>query len=287
MVYRSYEDLSDCIRRNAWKVPADVDLIVGVPRSGMIPALMLAELLNKRCADLDTFVEGREMACGGRESLIRGEGVKKALVVDDTVYAGTAMRKAKERVQGCRRVKDTEVLFCTIYAEGRDAKGMVDIYFEDIWRPGEKMWLYEWNILHHYGKKTLSSMWDIDGLLCKDPPDDRNQERYESYLPNAIPMIIPTTTVGALVTYRLEKYRIVTEHWLKKHGVEYGQLLMFDARDRDERNRTMSPARYKAGLYGAASWAKLFIESEVRQAERIHELTGKPVFCYENGRMYL
>lgn len=52
MTYTTYEDLSNCIRRNVWKVPADVDLIVGVPRSGMIPALMLAELMNKRCADL-------------------------------------------------------------------------------------------------------------------------------------------------------------------------------------------------------------------------------------------
>lgn len=103
MVYTSYEDLSNSIRRNLWKVPQDVDLIVGVPRSGMIPALMLAELMNKRCADIDAFAEGREMSCGGRQELMASHtleenGKKKVLVLDDTVFAGSAMRKARERL---------------------------------------------------------------------------------------------------------------------------------------------------------------------------------------------
>ena len=286
MIYTSYEDLSDCIRRNVWKVPYDVDLIVGVPRSGMIPALMLAELLNKRCADLDTFLDGREMGCGGRERLMRTRKKKKVLVLDDTVYAGTAMKKVKERLEPII-AKEYDIIYATIYAEGRRAKEMVDIWFEDIYRPGEKVWLYEWNILHHYDKKTKAAMWDIDGLLCKDPPDDRDISKYEKYLPNAIPMIIPTTRIGALVTYRLEKYRGVTEEWLRKYGVEYGELKMFDAPDRDTRNGIMSPAKYKARLYKEAAWATLFVESEVHQAEKIFQRTGKPVFCYANGKLYL
>ena len=40
----TYDDIATTIRRNVWKVPSDVDLIVGVPRSGMIAALMLSEL---------------------------------------------------------------------------------------------------------------------------------------------------------------------------------------------------------------------------------------------------
>ena len=284
MMYRSYEDLSDCIRRNVWKVPGDVDLIVGIPRSGMIPALMIAELLNKRCADLDTFIDGKIMASGGRSRLMRSGDIKKVLILDDTVFFGRALRKAKAKLEPISG--NYELIYATIYAEGKHAKEMVDIYFEEIYRPGETVWLYEWNILHHYEKKTKFAMWDIDGLLCKDPPDDREIESYEKYLPNAIPMIIPTTHVGALVTYRLEKYRDVTEKWLEKHGVDYGELKMFDAPDRDTRNQTLSPSKYKAMLYAEATWATLFIESEVRQAERIHKYSGKPVFCYANGVMY-
>lgn len=285
MTYTTYEDLSDCIRRNLWKIPADVDLIVGVPRSGMIPALMLAELLNKRCADLDAFIEGRVMSCGGRETLMRRGTEGKVLVIDDTVYGGTAMRQVRERLAPLEGKYD--ITYATVYAEGRNAKQKVDLYLHDIYRPGEKNWLYEWNVLHHYPRKTESSMWDVDGLLCKDPPDDRNQEVYELYLPDAVPMIIPTTRIGALVTYRLERYRAVTEQWLRRHGIEYGQLIMFDAPTREVRNGTRSPAKHKARIYGAAAWAKIFYESEQHQAERIHQLTGKPVFCYENGQMYL
>ena len=289
MTYRNYEDISDCIRRNVWKVPQDVNLIVGVPRSGMIPALMLAELLNKRCADMDAFIEGREMSCGGRRRLMREEdgGVErkmKVLVLDDTVFFGNAMRKARERLAPLEG--KYEIIYGCVYAEGRNAKQMVDIWLEDIWREEEKIWLYEWNVLHHYGKKTQLCMWDIDGLVCKDPPDDRNTAAYEAYLPDAVPMIIPTTRIGAFVTYRLEKYRGVTEAWLQRHGIDYGKLLMFDAPDRNIRNSMMSPAKYKARLYLQASWAQLFVESSAHQAERIFQLAGKPVWCYENGKLY-
>lgn len=285
MTYKSYEDLSDCIRRNAWKIPQNVDLIVGVPRSGMIPALMLAELLNKRCADLDAFIEGREMSCGGRQRLVRETTrMKKVLVLDDTVFSGNAMRKARKRLAPLEGKYD--IIYGCVYAEGKNTKQMVDLWLEDIWCEGEKMWLYEWNVLHHYGKKTQLSMWDIDGLICKDPPDDRNTLVYEAYLPDAVPMVIPTTRIGAFVTYRLERYRGVTEAWLHGHGIDYGELLMFNAPNRDIRNSMMSPAKYKAQLYRQATWAQLFMESDARQAERIFQLAGKPVWCYENGRVY-
>lgn len=284
MIYKTYQDLSDSIRRNVWKIPYDVDIIVGIPRSGMIPALMLAELLNKRCADLDAFIEGREMSCGARGIMMR-EGAKgKVLVIDDSISSGSALRLAKERLLPLESKFD--IIYCCVYSERKNSKDEVDIYLEDIYQMGEKH-RKEWNILRLYPKMTKSTMWDIDGLLCKDPPNDNDTVAYEKYLPNAIPMIIPTTPIGALVTYRLEKYRGITEKWLHEHNVEYGELMMFNAPDRDSRNTMKRPSRYKAELYGKASWAKLFYESSRKQAEKIHLLTGKPVFCYENGMMYM
>ena len=106
------------------------------------------------------------------------------------------------------------------------------------------------------------------------------------YLPDAVPMVIPTTFVGALVTYRIERYREVTEGWLRRYGVEYGRLFMYDAESYEARNSKESPACYKARLYKAAEWAILFLESSAGQAEQINRITGKPVFCYENGKMY-
>ena len=250
----------------------------------MIPALMIAELLNIQCTDIDSFVDGRIMSCGGRGNLITKRPIKKVLVLDDTSYGGGAMRRAKDKTAQLREKYD--ILYGCIYAEGQHAKSFVDIYFEDIYRPGPH-WLYEWNILHHYEGISKNSMWDVDGLLCKEPPADTNQQAYETYLPNAVPMIIPTTEIGALVTYRLNKYRDVTEQWLRAHGIKYRELKMFPSDDRIARNNAESPAHYKSRIYASAQWAKIFFESDRNQAMEIHRITRKPVFCYEDGNLYV
>ena len=39
-------------------------------------------------------------------------------------------------------------------------------------------------------------------------------------------------------------------------------------------------------LYKNAEWALLFIESDKNQAQEIAKLSNKPVWCYEDGKMY-
>lgn len=60
---------------------------------------------------------------------------------------------------------------------------------------------------------------------------------------------------------------------------------MFDAPNRETRNLT-APWKYKGRIYRDSPWAKLFIESDPKQAEEIFNLSGKPVLCYENGKFY-
>lgn len=290
MIYKSYQDMADAVRRNIWKIPSDIDLIVGIPRSGMIAALLVSELLNKPCATLDDFIIGNEMKCGRtRKKLMRSNADadkrKKVLVIDDTVNLGNSMKEARARLENASSF--CEIMYSCVFARGKNAKKFVDIYLEDIYDPSKSWYLYEWNILHHHSNKTKASMWDIDGLMCKDPLKGIDEDAYENYIANAVPMIIPTTEVGEVVTYRLEKYRGITEKWLSEQGIKYGQLIMFDAPDAETRRATKKPSQYKAELYGNASWAKLFFESSRKQAEKIHNLTGKPVFCYENGIMYI
>ena len=224
------------------------------------------------------------MSCGDRQQLIGSGSSCRVLVVDDTVNTGAAMARARERLSHLEGSYD--ILYCCIYARGAYAKNLVDIFLEDIHVPGEKWYLYEWNILHHNAHRTQLMMWDIDGLMCMEPPSERNTLAYETYLETAVPMVLPTTPVGAVVTYRLEKYRDVTERWLKSHGVEYNDLVMFDADTREERAAKSYPGRYKAHIYKKSEWALLFVESSRDQAVRIAELSGKPVYCYEDGKMY-
>ena len=261
-----------------------MDLIVGVPRSGMIPALMLAELLNKRCTDIDSFLEGRETSCGKRGGMMRRGTPGKVLVLDDSSCSGRSVDDVRGRLAAVAGRYD--ILYGCVYAESEKVRNTVDLFLEDITLEGRVRYLKEWNILHLYRNSMEASMWDIDGLVCKDPPDDRDTAAYERYLPNALPMVIPTCRVGAFVTYRLEKYRAVTEDWLCRHGAEYGRLMMFDAPSREVRNRAESSAGYKGRMYANAPWAQMFFESDPRQAERIFRTASKPVYCYGDGRFF-
>lgn len=284
MIYTSYDNMAADIRRNLYKIPADIDMIVGVPRSGMIAALMIAEQLNKRCTDLDSFIEYRHWSEGGRGRMLRHGTAGKVLIVDDTVNQGGAMAQAREKVESLRGQYD--IHFCCVYAEGPTAKEHVDIWLVDNHHTDDKFYLYEWNILQHYASHTKRMLFDMDGVLCLDPPDDRDTATYEQYLPVAKPMVIPTSEIGGICTYRLERYREQTIRWLASQNVAYKRLIMFPAKTREERNGTMSPERFKAQQYAAANWAWLFIESDDKQARRIHEISNKPVWCYSNGRMY-
>lgn len=89
MNYRTYADMALHIKQILPKI-SDVDLIVGIPRSGMVPAYMIGAFLNRYVCSLDEFVSGIAYSKGIRS--VRERTVKKVLVVDDSVkrWAGYA-----------------------------------------------------------------------------------------------------------------------------------------------------------------------------------------------------
>ena len=58
MNYRSVNDLNHCIVANLHRLPRDIDLVVGIPRSGVLAASLIALHLNLPLVDLDGFIEG-------------------------------------------------------------------------------------------------------------------------------------------------------------------------------------------------------------------------------------
>ena len=129
---------------------------------------------------------------------------------------------------------------------------------------------------------------DIDGVLCENPTPEENDdgEKYIEFLRNARPKYVPTKKIGYLITSRLEKYRAETEYWLKKHGVEYDQLIMCPYQTAEERRRRGNHAIIKAIVYSQLPGTVLFVESERWQAIEIARRTFKPVFCTENQQCY-
>jgi len=64
--YRSVTDLNELIIQNLGRFDRDIDLIVGVPRSGMLPATLLALYLNLPLTDLYSYVNNRCISGGQR-----------------------------------------------------------------------------------------------------------------------------------------------------------------------------------------------------------------------------
>ncbi|MDR3001291.1 MAG: methyltransferase domain-containing protein [Fibromonadaceae bacterium] len=280
--YKTYNNLINDIKVNIHKIPRDIDLVVGIPRSGMIPAYMIGLLLNKKVCSLDEFIDGID-----KKSLttvrvkFNTESIRKILVLDDSVNGGNAQKIAKKHIEESGLNKKYQILYGAIYYVP-DAYNKVDIALVKLSPPR----MFQWNYLNH--SYLQYACFDIDGLLCEDPTEEQNDdgEKYIDFLLNARPLYIPNYKIFALVTSRLEKYRSQTEQWLKVHNVEYEHLFMLDLPSKEERIKLRMHGKFKAKIYSQLKNTFLFYESEQRQAQEIAQLTGKKVFCTSTDELF-
>jgi orotate phosphoribosyltransferase len=248
MEYRSVTQLNERIVDWTTRLPRDLDLIVGVPRSGLLAANLLALHMNLPMTDVEGLIEGRLMRSGSRTN---GSGTRdlhdrprSVLVVDDSICSGSAMRKVRQAISAAslpHRIRYAAVFISREAEEREDA----DLFAEIVPVPR----VFEWNLFH---TPLLQSMCvDIDGVLCHDPTDSENDDgdRYMAFLQNAPPLHLPTFEIGWLVTSRLEKYRSHTEAWLSRHGVRYRELIMMQYPDMASRRAARQYTAFKADVY--------------------------------------
>ncbi|MCF0124965.1 MAG: phosphoribosyl transferase [Clostridia bacterium] len=262
--------------KNLHKFPHDVDLIVGLPRSGMLPANLLALYLNKPYTDIDSFVDGRIYGCGNRGKLIESSILKKILIIDDSVSSGNALNIAKKKIAELQ--KSYSFIFSAIYAQ-RDSLSKVDIFCEIVEQPR----CFQWNLFHH-PLVLKNSFLDIDGVLCPNPPLDDDGLKYLAYLNSAPKLYIPSVEVDTLVSCRLEKYRGATEDWLKRNGVKYKKLVLLNLPSKKDRLVWGRHGEFKGKIYRKSN-ATLFVESSLHEAKKIFKIAKKPVFCIETFSM--
>lgn len=277
MNYRDINQLNSIILSKLFLIPKDIDLIVGVPRSGMLPANLLALYLNKPYTDLDSFLNGKIYSSGERLNTISNTVIKNVLIVDDSVASGKAIHKCKEQMKPF--VSKFNIKYCAIYVVPGMEK-LVDFVFELVPCPR----YFQWNIFNH--SSLRKACFDIDGVLCVDPTEAQNDDgqKYVDFVLNATPLYLPKFEIGMIVTSRLEKYRRETEIWLDKHHIKYKELVMLNLKTMEERQRINNHGLHKAQAY-EKSKSVLFIESSLQQAVEINRITGKPVFCTENFQM--
>lgn len=281
LYFKNTKELSSDIVHWIPKIPRNIDIVVGIPRSGMLPATLLALHLHKPLASIDQYVNSRTMQAGRRlgegKTFSLGDPNTSVLVLDDCVRTGRAMREAQSLLEN-RDIKN-EIYYGAVYVTP-NSDSIVDCYYEMI--PEPQVW--EWNIMNH--SFLSSACVDIDGVLCRDPTseEDEDEAAYREFLRTAEPRFIPEVPIQCLVTNRLEMYRTLTERWLERHGIEYERLVMEDLPSKEVQREAKRHVAHKAEAY-LESDAELFIESEQWQAAGIARAAAKPVYCVTTGKM--
>lgn len=283
MNYRTVADLTALLQNNVYRFK-DVDIVVGIPRSGMIPASIIATLINKRLASLDEICQGRTFSRGDSritesDNIDTNVNVGQViLVVDDSVASGKSMEAARKKLFTVS--VSNRLIFLAIYGSILKSDP-ADIVLERVSHPRA----FEWNLMHHPILKDACV--DIDGVLCRDPSATENDdaENYLEFLETVTPRLNVTQYIGHLVTNRLEKYRAETEVWLAKCNIRYGELHMLNLPSAKKRRELGDYHSHKASIY-VKTGSKIFIESDVRQAELIANAAGKSVICTADSKMY-
>ena len=277
-IYRSFADEARDARLWASELPDDIIGFCGVHRSGVAIAAAMATIRNLHYVDFEAL---RQNVVTWHQPIRRRFGTTppldgRILVVDDTCMSGGTMRDSiKPALAGCR----FPLAFGALYY-GAAGRAEIDYGFKEHFHIRQT---FESNLFHDWWAHSQS--FDLDGVFCSDCPSneiDVDEPRYLEWMATVRPLVIPTRPVGQIVTGRLEKYRPQTEAWLARHGIRFNRLVMYaDAETNAERNAKHDtvPA-FKARAYRRKSDSTLFVESDIHQAARIAELTGKSVLAW-------
>lgn len=272
MQFRSYSDLARTLNLGLWKIPPDVDVIVSVPRSGTIPATMLALSLNMPTTDVEGLLQGRLNMIGEtrrfRPVTTRLSECSHALILDDSVLSGKTLQKVKERIS--EAAPPLKVTYAAVYVTPEASK-LVDLYFELCPTPR----VFEWNCLHH---ATLGmACIDLEGVLSPDRRKDPAGAD-DSWLP----LFRPTHRLHHIVSRRSEAFRREAEDWLQMHGIAYDRLSMAGLGQAG----TRSAGALKGRVLRRDARARMFISGTPSEAPAIAAHGGKPVICVGNARLY-
>lgn len=252
------------------------DIVIGIPRSGYIPASIIGFNLGLPIVTPYEFIVKRTFKFG-----VKFRDVKNILLVDDSITSGNTIKKAILDIseQGIFNI-DTAIIYTDL-----DNKHDITYVSKTILAPR----IFQWNVFNHGHLKT--ACLDFDGVLCKEQTfveDDNKPDQMQEFILNAEPLYIPKKPIYAIVSNRIELYRKECEAWLKKHNVRYEHLILTPFKSADQRRK------YLSQLGGNGYWkakrfkeleAKWFIESDIIQSKQIRSVINSSVFCTDTMQM--
>lgn len=246
------------------------DVVVGIPRSGMIPASIIATHLQLPLADCAGY--GRGIIHGRSGVSVTRTAADRVLLVDDSCNKGRAMAKARSMMRSA--IVTRLAIFGPYQVE--DPSTVVDITFADCHGPR----VFAWNMQKHIRLDRWG--FDFDGVFCPDPTREENDDgpRYLEFMRTAKSMFLPQRPIGHVITGRLEKYRPQTEGQLFRYGIEYSSLTMMPYATKAERMAVGGRGQWKAEQVKRLG-LEFFIESSLKQATIISREAKIPVWCTE------
>lgn len=248
-------------------IPRKFDLVIGIPRNGMIPAELVGIEHGVPVANVDTFINKtfRIHSTGTRK-----DKYENILLVDENVGTGRQMQAAKERLLKI----DPKLKISTAAPFVTEAQAKNINYYYAI----NKGTILATELDLIKTPLTVGCLCtDMDGVLCEDMPIDIKEEDKESFIKNAKPNIIPRYAIETIATGRPEAYRSITEEWLKKNNVIYNKLVMAQADEDGITTKVKVIRKDKPGTF----W-----ESDPFQSRMIFLRTGCRVLCTENMYFY-
>jgi hypoxanthine phosphoribosyltransferase len=272
--YRSLHDLTSDIAKNIHKVQQqDFDLIVGIPRSGMIPAYTIALYLNVNVTDVDGLIHNHLLQKGKTRSpkhnIVAPQDAKRILLVDDSIFTGTSLVELVESFEPSLREKITT---CAIYSTHKK-RDDIDIYFEYVPNPRA----FEWNIFHRDILRT--SAVSVEGVLCtQEDSTVLEGESYTHHLSHTRPNMLPTYTINTLVSNKSSAYKEELSSWLDKHNIQYNNLVMLDV-------PASESVDHKARLYKENKELTMFFEYDERDAFELYKKTKKFVYLVSKRQL--
>jgi hypoxanthine phosphoribosyltransferase len=262
-------------------LPPELDAVVGIARSGIVPAAVVATL--RQLPLFSASRDGRIVYLGGGARLGLGLGLGRigrgVALIDDTAVSGGTFADVRPFVQGM--FPAAKIFTAAVYATAA-ATAQLD----GVAARYESPHYLEWNFWNSCW--THKAAVDFDGILCEDcpPGDDDDGPRYARFLAETRPKAWPRLTpISAIVTARLEKYRAATKAWLDRWGIRCPRLIMGPWATLQAR-RGDNVAQWKGEAYQKLSVA-MFVESDARQAPEIARAAGKPVLCPAAERVFV
>lgn len=277
MNFRSIAQLSDQLLRWSRELPRDIEVVAGIPRSGLLAANILALYLNVPLTDVDGLLRGTCYPSGARRRQRKpqpdaGSGLapdvdflaspRRVLVLDDSVLGGRAMAKARDRVASGNLPH--EITYGAVYVSPR-RRHVVDVACELLNPPR----VFEWN-LFHIGLLEEFCV-DLEGVLLPSPARAPGTADFGTALASATPLVSPSREIGWLVTSRAEADRHLILEWLERHDIRCRNLVAIG-------DGGPAGTAARADLYRDVE-ARLYISDSLSGAVQLARMADRQVLC--------